>query len=161
MPGKSTRTKAKTERHLEGPGRPRAIIDLDELEKLAMLQPTLREAAAWFNVDEETIFRRLQDPVFRKRWENGQAKGRLSLRRQQIKMAEEGNATMGIWLGKQLLGQRDVTAVEMSGPGGTPIQAMTLNLSALSIAELEELRKLRAKMEPPAKEITDGREGGE
>lgn len=31
----------------------------------------------------------------------------MSLRRQQIALAEKGNATMLIWLGKQLLGQSD------------------------------------------------------
>ena len=33
--------------------------------------------------------------------------GKVSLRRAQIKLAESGNATMLIWLGKQLLNQRD------------------------------------------------------
>jgi hypothetical protein len=39
--------------------------------------------------------------------ERGKARGRLSLRRAQLKMVEDGNATMGIWLGKNVLGQRD------------------------------------------------------
>ena len=39
--------------------------------------------------------------------ERGKAKGRISVRRMQMKMLEAGNATMGIWLGKQLLGQTD------------------------------------------------------
>lgn len=37
----------------------------------------------------------------------GRHKGRLSVRREQFKLLQAGNATMGIWLGKQLLGQRD------------------------------------------------------
>ena len=37
----------------------------------------------------------------------GKAKGRISVRRMQMKLLENGNATMGAWLGKQLLGQRD------------------------------------------------------
>src|SRR5215831_13810059 len=39
--------------------------------------------------------------------ERGRHKGRLSVRREQFKLLQAGNATMGIWLGKQLLGQRD------------------------------------------------------
>lgn len=39
--------------------------------------------------------------------ERGKAKGRLSVRRLQMKLLERGNATMGVWLGKQLLGQVD------------------------------------------------------
>ena len=46
----------------------------------------------------------------------GRAKGRLSIRRMQIKLLEQGNATMGVWLGKQILGQRDQIAVENQGP---------------------------------------------
>ena len=33
--------------------------------------------------------------------------GKMSLRRQQFKSAENGNVTMQIWLGKQWLGQTD------------------------------------------------------
>ena len=37
----------------------------------------------------------------------GYARGKISMRRQQIKMLNEGNGTMGVWLGKQYLGQKD------------------------------------------------------
>ena len=36
----------------------------------------------------------------------------MSLRRTQFKIAEGGNATMAIFLGKQYLGQKDTIAVE-------------------------------------------------
>jgi hypothetical protein len=32
----------------------------------------------------------------------GKAKGRISVRRAQMKLLEAGNGTMGVWLGKQL-----------------------------------------------------------
>lgn len=41
-------------------------------------------------------------------YKKGFADLKKSLRRKQIERAESGNATMLIWLGKQLLGQRDV-----------------------------------------------------
>ena len=37
----------------------------------------------------------------------GKAKGKISIRRAQLKMLEAGNATMGVWLGKQYLDQTD------------------------------------------------------
>ena len=37
----------------------------------------------------------------------GKAKGRISLRRSQLRILEHGSAAMGIFLGKQYLGQRD------------------------------------------------------
>ena len=48
----------------------------------------------------------------------GRAKGRISVRRMQMKLLEDGNATMGVWLGKQLLGQTDqVQHMIENGPG--------------------------------------------
>ena len=47
--------------------------------------------------------------------DRGKAKGRISVRRQQMKLREAGNATMGIWLGKQILGQTDEVRHEVSG----------------------------------------------
>ena len=50
----------------------------------------------------------------REAWDNGVLKGRASVRRAQFKLLEAGNATMAIWLGKQLLGQRDAQQVDVS-----------------------------------------------
>jgi hypothetical protein len=40
----------------------------------------------------------------------------------QLKKALEGNVTMLIWLGKQLLGQSDAQTLSHEGPQGGPIQ---------------------------------------
>ena len=39
-----------------------------------------------------------------------------------MKLVEKGNAPMTIWMGKQWLGQRDVTPLELSGPNGKPVK---------------------------------------
>lgn len=44
--------------------------------------------------------------------ERGKAKGRISVRRMQMRLLEQGNATMGIRLGKQILGQVDQVALQ-------------------------------------------------
>lgn len=82
-------------------------IDLVELEKLCSLQCTDQEIAAWFNVSTRTIERRRHEPAFAEAMTRGKAKGRISIRRMQMKLLEQGNATMGVWLGKQVLGQTD------------------------------------------------------
>jgi hypothetical protein len=82
-------------------------IDLNELEKLAGLGCTDEEIAGWFHVSTRTIERRRLEPEFAEVMTRGKAKGRISVRRMQMKLLEEGNATMGVWLGKQLLGQAD------------------------------------------------------
>jgi len=53
-----------------------------------------------------------QQRKFAEAMERGRAKGRISVRRHQMKLLEAGNATMAVWLGKQLLGQRDVITAE-------------------------------------------------
>jgi len=105
-----------------GAGRKLVNIDLVELEKLCSLQCTDEEIGAWFGVSTRTIESRRKQPQFSEVMNRGKAKGRISVRRAQMKLLESGNGTMGVWLGKQLLGQRDVTPIELSGPNGDPVQ---------------------------------------
>ena len=108
--------------HRKGAGRKPASIDLVELEKLCSLQCTNEDLASWFNCSIRTIEKCSKKPPFAEVMARGRAKGRISVRRAQMKLLESGNAVMGIWLGKQFLGQRDVTPVELSGANGTPLQ---------------------------------------
>jgi hypothetical protein len=84
-----------------------ARIDLVELEKLCALQCTDEELACWFGVTTRTIERKRKRKSFAEVMARGKAKGRISVRRQQMKLLEAGNATMGVWLGKNILGQTD------------------------------------------------------
>jgi len=105
-----------------GAGRKPVTIDLIELEKLCSVNCTDEEIAAWFGVSTRTIENRRKQSKFAEVMDRGRAKGRISVRRAQMKLLEAGNGTMGVWLGKQLLGQRDVTPIELSGPNGHPVQ---------------------------------------
>jgi hypothetical protein len=92
-----------------------AHIDLAELAKLSAMQCTDEEIAAWFGVSSRTIERRRRVRSFAEIMDRGKAKGRISLRRMQLKLAEEGNPALCIWLGKQLLGQTDQIHHELNG----------------------------------------------
>jgi len=92
-----------------------AKIDLAELEKLSMMQATDEEIAAWFGVTTRTIEWRRKKKKFAEVMDRGKAKGRISVRRMQMKLLEQGNATMGVWLGKNILGQVDEIRHEMFG----------------------------------------------
>ena len=92
-----------------------AQLDMAELEKLAAMQCTDEEIAAWFGVTTRTIERRRKTRAFQEALERGKAKGRVSMRRMQLKLLEQGNATMGVWLGKQYLGQTDEVTHHMHG----------------------------------------------
>ena len=84
-----------------------AEIDLEELEKLCALQCTDEELALWFKVSTRTIERRRQEPEFGEAMQRGKARGRMSIRRAQMRMLEAGNPAIAIWLGKQYLNQSD------------------------------------------------------
>ena len=89
-------------------GRPRTEIDPDELRKLLKLHCTIAEISAFFSCNRRTIERRMSEsPEFAEIIEHGRSDGMLSVRRKQFEIMEGGNPTMAIWLGKQLLGQRD------------------------------------------------------
>jgi hypothetical protein len=81
--------------------RPKLEIDPEEVEKLAMMHCTNVEIASFFGCDEGTIRKRFSDIIAK-----GKDKGKITLRRYQFQMAKN-NCTMAIWLGKQILGQRD------------------------------------------------------
>lgn len=102
-----------------GSGRPKKEIRLPELRKLCEIQCTDVEIGAFFGIDVATIERRrATSQEFRDAEQLGRARGRISLRRRQFQAAMKGNTTMLIWMGKQLLGQRDVTAIESVGVDG-------------------------------------------
>ena len=91
-------------------GRPKIKIDKEQFEKLCSINCTEEEIAGWFKCSVDTISRFCQseyDKPFCEIYKTLSAQGKISLRRTQFKIADAGNATMAIWLGKQLLGQRD------------------------------------------------------
>lgn len=105
--------------------RPRKEISQKDFENLCAMQCTLAEIASWFECSEDTIERwckRTYKRGFADAYKEFSAKGKISLRRAQLKLAEK-SAAMAIFLGKQLLGQRD-NPVEVTHTV-SPIDAIT------------------------------------
>ena len=100
-------------------GRPRIQFDLDEVEKLGILQCTYEEVAAFFGCHVDTITQRMKQKAFSEAFTKGRDNGKSSLRRAQYRAAINGNVSMMIWLGKQWLGQKDKQ--EIGGPDGGAI----------------------------------------
>jgi hypothetical protein len=100
-----------------GAGRKAVPIDLLDLEKLCSMECTDQEIAAWFGVSVRTIKNRRAQRKFGDVMRRGDAKGRISIRRAQVRQVEAGNVAMIIWLSKSRLGQRDnVASISMSLP---------------------------------------------
>jgi len=83
-------------------GRPKVEIDTDLLFKLAECHCSLKEMCYIMGVSKFTLTQRFQDSIDR-----GQAAGKMRLRKAQYRKALEGNPVMLIWLGKNVLGQKD------------------------------------------------------
>jgi DNA-binding CsgD family transcriptional regulator len=127
-------------------GRPEAKIDLAELEKLCSMQCTDEEIAAFLGISARTIDRRKKNAAFREVMERGKAKGRVSVRRNLFRLANNGNIAACIFLSKNLLGYRDVVNNEHTGAAGGPIEiAAKPDLSQLTNEELQQLRGIAEK----------------
>ncbi len=112
-------------------GRPRFNLDLSEVEKLCAIGCTHIEIAEWLEISERTLHNWLSDEertfqvkngdsgkieskTLRQIMDRGYARMKISIRRQQIKLLMEGNVTMAIWLGKQVLGQKDQVKADVA-----------------------------------------------
>ena len=90
-------------------GRPLTQIDKDIFENICGIQCTLSEIASVFRCSEDTVERwckREYGERFADVHKRYAERGKMSLRRMQWKLAEKSPA-MAIFLGKNLLGQRD------------------------------------------------------
>lgn len=91
-------------------GRPKIEIDFENLKKLCELHCTRDEICDFFDIDDDTLSARIKEhgyDNFSTFYKKHLGTGKISLRRLQWHAAETGSIPMLIWLGKQVLGQRD------------------------------------------------------
>ena len=118
--------------------RPKKVINQKQFESLCAIQCTQEEICNVLDVCDETLTRWCKEvynlsfsEVFRQKRDLG----KTSLRRNQWKLAENGNSTMQIWLGKQILKQSE-----------SPIQdEIKLKELELKVKEFELKEKLMLK----------------
>jgi hypothetical protein len=89
-------------------GRPKFIIDYDQVEKLASIMCTMEEIATMLGCSHDTLSR---DKEFCVVFKRGLQYGKCSLRRKQFLLADT-NPAMAIFLGKNYLDQSDRREVE-------------------------------------------------
>lgn len=90
-------------------GRPKIKINKEAFENLCGMLCTLNEIAGFFNCSPDTIERwckREYEVTFAEIYKKLSAKGKISIRRNQLKLSEK-SAAMAIFLGKQYLNQSD------------------------------------------------------
>jgi hypothetical protein len=90
------------------------LIDIKLVERAATLGCTYEELAIIAGVASSAFYRHLKTDVeLAEAINRGRGEGRTTLRRLQWAKAHAGSDTMLIWLGKQLLDQKDKSAVEV------------------------------------------------
>lgn len=85
-------------------GRPKFQIDYKQVEAMASVMATQEEIASFLGCSRDTL---LRDEEFCNIYKKGINAGKMSLRRRQFELAKT-NASMAIFLGKNMLGQKDV-----------------------------------------------------
>ena len=106
-------------------GRPRKEINMQQLIAAAQIQCTAEECAALFDCCADTLDARLKEEGyqgFSEFYKIHSQNGKSSLRRLQWKSAQDGNVSMQIWLGKQMLNQRDKVENDHTGEVVTVIR---------------------------------------
>ena len=84
-------------------GRDKSVIPPEEVYKLAQIGCKDKEIAEWFGIDSNTLRYNFSVELLK-----GREALKHSLRRAQINVALNGNPTMLIWLGRNLLGQSEM-----------------------------------------------------
>ena len=86
------------------------VIDYKSLDKCCAIQCTGEECASFLGMDYDTLNRRLGEEGhggFTDYFKKAACPGRISLRRKQFELANNGSVPMNIWLGKQWLDQKE------------------------------------------------------
>lgn len=83
-------------------GRDKTIVPPADVEHFATLGCTDREIAKYFDISESTLRYNFSSFLIK-----GRHQLKTTLRQAQLKYALEGNATLLVWLGKNLLSQSD------------------------------------------------------
>jgi len=99
--------------------RPPKEIDERQVQLLAGCGCTSEEIASKLGCSKDTIERRFAASL-----EQGRNNGKTSLRGKQVELAMKGNVQMLIWLGKNMLGQKDRSAIDLNSI--TPEQALAI-----------------------------------
>lgn len=113
-----------------GRGQTRHLIPPEEIFKLAVIGCTNREICDWFGITESTLTFNFSAYL-----QKARSFMKQRLRRAQLKTALGGNPTMQIWLGKQMLSQRDTPVEE---PNTTTLPQIVITREALEQAQQQD-----------------------
>lgn len=110
VPAKKKIPQKKTKKNPKGAGAQTIVIDWVQVDSMCKIQCTGEEIASVLDIHYDTLeaaCKREKKCNFSEYIGQKKLGGKASLRRNQWKLAQDGNATMLIFLGKNMLGQTD------------------------------------------------------
>jgi hypothetical protein len=111
-------------------GRDKKVVPPEEVFKLAAIGCKDIEIADWFGISEQTLRYNFVVQLL-----TGRENLKQSIRRSQLRLALSGNATMLIWLGKNILGQSE----NGTGSQGTePLPWIESNVTEIEVGEVSQ-----------------------
>ena len=105
--------------------KPMTDKEFEQLVNMIRIQCTRDEICDILGMSDTTLNRRIKEQGipgvnnFEALYKKHQGEGKASLRRAQWKAAQDGNPTMLVWLGKQMLGQRDKQDLDHTSSDGS------------------------------------------
>jgi len=127
--------------------RPISKIDWKMVDKFFEMYCTGAEVASRLGIAPGTLSKYIEKEkgvLMSDYMQTKREKGHILLREAQLKTALKGNVTMQIWLGKNMLGQKDELKIEQKFDG-TLGSALDVFLTSKTPEELEKKRKKREK----------------
>lgn len=170
MKKNTSRSKQKPKEKL---GRKEKVINKKQFEELCNIQCTKTEICNILGITDKTLDKFCRETYdnkhFSEVFKEKSASGKASLRRMQYKAANNGNSAVLIWLGKQYLGQEDISRQKIEAEvtanvrqeieakiraeieqeinvQGSITKETKLDLSGLDIDDLEKLLELKSKI---------------
>lgn len=123
-------------------GRPILKLDWGMIDRMCAIQCTHEEIASLVGCHIDTLCNRCKAEhgmTFSEYLQQKKQPGKISLRRMQWKLAESGDKTMQIWLGKQYLGQSDKNSVDI---GNKNDKALEVSVQFKKVFEDAKTRRL-------------------
>lgn len=121
----------------KGPSKPMSDKEFEQLVAMIRIQCTRDEICDVLNMSETTLNRRLKERGehnFEALYKKHSGEGKASLRRMQWKAAEAGNPTMLVWLGKNMLDQKDKVEQDHTSSDGS-VRPTTIVIEAAAQSE--------------------------
>jgi hypothetical protein len=100
-------------------------IDWDTVGEFLRAQCSGVEIAEMIGIHENTLYNRCKEDLgleFVAFSQQKKSDGKVSLKKKQYDIAMQGDKTMLVWLGKQLLGQKDKNEIDQNVSGGLNIR---------------------------------------